>query len=174
MTRDAEGQVRSMQPQELYRTQSYMTAVYQNELAGKLKELGYELTAGTNHAPDIAGFTKEYLDAESQRSQRIKLETAERGLSGRKAEELIAHSVRENKLEWTPEQVHEAHRAHQAEFGFQADKVRRESLERTGVPSLRKSPSDRQKNQSTSLKTTYPRGLPSTISTNCTVRRYGK
>src|SRR4051812_39612342 len=133
MTRDAEGQVRSMQPQELYRTQSYMTAVYQNELAGKLKELGYELTAGTNHAPDIKGFTKDYLDAESQRSQRIKLETAERGLSGRKAEELIAHSVRENKLEWTPEQVHEAHRAHQAEFGFQADKVRRESLERTGV-----------------------------------------
>jgi conjugative relaxase-like TrwC/TraI family protein len=133
MTRDAEGQVRSMQPQELYRTQSYMTAVYQNELAGRLKELGYELTAGTNHAPDIKGFSKEYLEAESQRSQRIKIETAERGLSGRKAEEKIAHSVRENKLAWTPEQVHEAHRQHQAEFGGQADKVRQESLERKGI-----------------------------------------
>jgi conjugative relaxase-like TrwC/TraI family protein len=133
MTRDAEGQVRSMQPQELYRVQSYMTAVYQNELAGKLQALGYELTAGTNHAPDIKGFSKEYLDAESQRSQRIKIETAERGLSGRKAEEKIAHSVRENKLAWSPEQVHEAHRRHQAEFGGQADKVRLESLQRKGI-----------------------------------------
>jgi conjugative relaxase-like TrwC/TraI family protein len=133
MTRDAEGQVRSMQPQELYRVQSYMTAVYQNELAGRLKELGYELTAGTNHAPDIKGFSKEYLEAESQRSQRIKIETAERGLSGRKAEEKIAHSVRENKLDWSPEKVHEAHRLHQAEFGGQADKVRLESLERKGI-----------------------------------------
>jgi conjugative relaxase-like TrwC/TraI family protein len=70
MTRTEDGQIRSVQPTELYRIQSYMTAVYQNELALKLKELGYELTPGTNHAPDIEGFTREYLEAESLRSQR--------------------------------------------------------------------------------------------------------
>lgn len=133
MTRTEDGQVRSLQPAELYRIQSYMTAVYQNELALKLKELGYELTPGTNHAPDIKGFTKEYLEAESQRSQRIKLEVEARGLEGRKAEEQIAHSIRENKLKWTPEEVHRAHREHQALFGGQADKVHLEALARKRI-----------------------------------------
>ncbi len=133
MTRTEDGQVRSLQPAELYRIQSYMTAVYQNELALKLTQLGYELTPGTNHAPDIKGFTKEYLEAESLRSHRIKLETETRGLEGRKAEEQIAHSVRENKLKWTPEEVHRAHREHQELFGGQADKLHAESLSRKAV-----------------------------------------
>jgi conjugative relaxase-like TrwC/TraI family protein len=133
MTRTDDGQVRSLQPGELYRIQSYMTAVYQNELALKLKELGYELTPGTNYAPDIKGFTKEYLEAESLRSQRIKLEVEARGLEGRKAEEQMAHSIRENKLKWTPEEVHRAHREHQQLFGGQADKLHTEAIERKGI-----------------------------------------
>src|SRR5579875_3850440 len=116
MTRTEDGQVRAVQPAELYRIQSYMTAVYQNELALKLKELGYELTPGTNYAPDIKGFTKEYLEAESLRSQRIKLETEARGLEGRK-----------------PEEVYRAHREHQEMFGGQADKVYAESLSRQAI-----------------------------------------
>lgn len=123
MTRTEDGQVRSVQPAELYRIQSYLTAVYQNELAIRLKELGYELTHGTNHAPDIKGFTKEYLEAESQRSQRIKLEEQSRGVEGREAKERIAHAIRENKLKWTPEEVHKAHREHHQLFGGQADKL---------------------------------------------------
>jgi conjugative relaxase-like TrwC/TraI family protein len=133
MTRTEDGQVRSVQPSELYRVQSYMTAVYQNELALKLKELGYELTPGTNHAPDIKGFTKDYLEAESQRSQRIRLESEDRGVDGREARERIAHAVRENKLKWTPEEVHKAHREHQEMFGGQADMLVKESLARDAV-----------------------------------------
>ncbi len=132
MTRTEDGQVRSMQPAEIFRIQSFMTSVYQNELAARLKSFGYELAEGKNHAPEIKGFTKEYLDAESQRSQRIKLEMEERGLEGRKAEEKIAHSARDAKLHWTPEEVHAAHRAHQQEFGGQADKLVAESLSRQG------------------------------------------
>lgn len=133
MTRTEDGQVRSVQPSELYRIQSYLTAVYQNELALWLKELGYELAAGTNHAPDIQGFSSEYLEAESLRSQRIKLETEARGLAGREAQEQIAHAIRENKLKWTPEEVHKAHREHQDLFGGQADKVVNASLTREPI-----------------------------------------
>ena len=133
MTRTEDGQVRSVQPSELYQIQSYMTAVYQNQLALKLKELGYELAPGTNHAPDIKGFTKEYLEAESQRSQRIKIEMENKGIDGREASNQIAHSMRENKLKWTPEEVHRAHREHQEQFGGQADKLHAESLKRQGV-----------------------------------------
>jgi len=133
MTPTEDGQVRSMQPAEMFRIQSYLTAVYQNELAVRLKGLGYELTSGTNHAPDIQGFSKEYLEAESQRSQRIKVEMEAKGLEGRDAKNSIAHSARENKLKWTPEQVHAAHREHQALFGDQADKVHAQSLARKGI-----------------------------------------
>jgi conjugative relaxase-like TrwC/TraI family protein len=130
MTRTEDGQVRSVQPSELYRIQSYLTAVYQNELALNLKAFGYELSPGTNHAPDIKGFTREYLEAESQRSQRIKVETETRGFEGREAKEHIAHAIRENKLKWTPEEVHKAHREHQELFGGQADKLVTESFTR--------------------------------------------
>jgi flagellar biosynthesis GTPase FlhF len=105
-------------------------AVYQNELAIRWKEIGYELTQGRNHASDIKGFTKEYLDAESQRSQLIKLEEQARGVEGPEAKERIAHAVRENKLKRTPEEVHRAHREHQELFGSQADKLHSEALSR--------------------------------------------
>lgn len=132
MTRTEDGQVRSMQPAELYRIQSYMTSVQQNDFATHLKALGYELEEGKNHAPEIKGFTKEYLEAESARSQRIKLEMEARGLEGAEARNRIAHGQREAKLTLTPEEISAAHRAHQQEFGGQADKLVAESLTRQG------------------------------------------
>jgi hypothetical protein len=54
-------------------------------------------------------------------------------MEGRKAEEQIAHSIRENKLKWTPEEVYRAHRDHQELFGGQADKLHAESLSRKGI-----------------------------------------
>jgi len=132
MTRDQDSQVRSVQPRELYRIQSFMSAVYQNELAVRLKGFGYELTGGANHAPEIKGFTREYLEAESQRSQRIKLEAQARGVSGPEALERIAHAARENKLKWTPEEIRKAHREHQELFGGQADKIVTESRLQAG------------------------------------------
>lgn len=132
MTRTEDGQVRSMQPAELYRIQSYMTSAQQNDFATRLKALGYELEEGKNHAPEIKGFTKEYLAAESARSQRIKLEMEAHGLEGAGARSRIAHSQREQKLTLTPEEISAAHRAHQQEFGGQADKLVAESLTREG------------------------------------------
>ena len=37
-----------MQPRELYKTQQYATAIYQSELAIRLKELGYNLQSSKN------------------------------------------------------------------------------------------------------------------------------
>ena len=61
-----------MQPQSLFASQQFATAVYQSELTYRLRELGYEITTGRSGAPEIKGYTQEYLDASSPRSQQIR------------------------------------------------------------------------------------------------------
>src|SRR5262249_26101874 len=72
LTETEERDVRPLQPLELFKSQQYATAVYQSHLADKLQRLGYLVQAGTNGAPEIKGYTKEYLEANSLRSQQIK------------------------------------------------------------------------------------------------------
>ena len=49
------------------------------ELAWRLQSLGYEIEQGKNGAPEIRGYTKEYLEASSPRSQQIREHMAEQG-----------------------------------------------------------------------------------------------
>jgi len=69
LTETQDGETRALQPQELYRTQQYATAMYRSELAVRLKELGYEIEHGRSGQPEIKGYTREYLEASSPRSQ---------------------------------------------------------------------------------------------------------
>jgi conjugative relaxase-like TrwC/TraI family protein len=71
------GQARAIQPQSLFASQQFATAVSQSELMYRLRQLGYEITPGRSGAPEIKGYTQEYLDASSPRSQQI-LEYLER------------------------------------------------------------------------------------------------
>ena len=129
MTHDGE-QYRSLQTRELFTIQRYGTAVYQAELALALNKLGYERTPGTNGAPDIKGFTREYLESESPRTQHIKKRLEELGLTGRRANEIIAHQDREKKLELTPGELRAIHKAHAELYGSQAEKVIAEAKQR--------------------------------------------
>src|SRR6266568_8828905 len=78
MTKTEQGEIRSVQPLELYRTQQYATAIYRTHLAEKLQELGYqiEVDQGTG-APEIRGFTKEYLRESSPRREEVRKEAQE-------------------------------------------------------------------------------------------------
>jgi conjugative relaxase-like TrwC/TraI family protein len=78
VTRDAGGKARSVQPLELYRSQQYATAVYRATLAEKLRGLGYEVEANARTgAPEIKGFSKEYLRESSPRSEELRKEARE-------------------------------------------------------------------------------------------------
>ena len=66
------GQPRAIQPHSLFASQQFATAIYQSELTYKLRQLGYEITTGRSGAPEIKGYTQEYLDASSPRSQQIR------------------------------------------------------------------------------------------------------
>src|SRR5271170_2686165 len=71
MTERENGAMRALQPQSLFASQQFATAIYQSHLTYQLRSLGYEIEPGRSGAPEIKGFTREYLDASSPRRQQI-------------------------------------------------------------------------------------------------------
>ena len=125
------GQPRAIQPQSLFASQQFATAIYQSELTYKLRQFGYEITTGRSGAPEIKGYTQEYLDASSPRSQQIREYLERTGRSGREAAEIAAHSTRDRKGIHSPGQVMAAHRKLAADFGHQAEAVVRAAREQS-------------------------------------------
>ncbi len=123
VTERADGTTRALQPQSLFDSQNYATAVYQSALTYKLRDLGYEIEAGKSGAPEIKGYSQEYLDASSPRSQQIKEHLAKTGFSGAEASQIAAHATRDKKQILSPEQVLEAHRTMAATFGNQPERI---------------------------------------------------
>ncbi len=125
------GQPRAIQPQSLFASQQFATAIYQSELTYRLRQLGYEITTGRSGAPEIKGYTQEYLDASSPRSQQIREYLERTGRSGKEAAEIAAHSTRDRKEIHSPGEVMAAHRKLAADFGHQTDAVVRAARERS-------------------------------------------
>jgi len=130
MTERENGQYRALQPQSLFASQQFATAVYQSELTYRLRQLGYEITAGRSGAPEIKGYTQEYLDASSPRSQQIRQYLERTGRAGSEAAEIAAHSTRDRKEIHSTAEVMAAHRKLAAEFGNQAEAVVHAARER--------------------------------------------
>jgi conjugative relaxase-like TrwC/TraI family protein len=133
MTETAEGKTRSLQAQELYKTQQYATAVYRSELGARLQRLGYEVERGQHGQPEIKGYTKEYLEASSPRRQQIVERLEEQGLRGAGAAQIAAHRTRDSKQPQSIEEVREQHQKLAAEHGNQPARVMAEASRRWGV-----------------------------------------
>src|SRR6202453_5184789 len=131
LTERDNGQPRAIQPQSLFASQQYATAIYQSELTYRIRQLGYEITTGRSGAPEIRGYTQEYLDASSPRSQQIREYLERTGRSGKEAAEIAAHSTRDRKGMHSPGEVMAAHRKLAADFGHQAEAVVRAACERS-------------------------------------------
>jgi conjugative relaxase-like TrwC/TraI family protein len=131
VTERANGQTRALQEKGLFQTQQFATAVYQSELTYKLRQLGYEITAGRSGAPEIKGYTQDYIDASSPRSQQIREHLERTGHAGKEAAEIAAHSTRDRKEIHSPGEVMAAHRKLAADFGHQAEAVVRAARERS-------------------------------------------
>jgi len=122
VTETEKGEPRALQPHELYRSQQYGTAIYRSELALRLRELGYEIEQGKSCQPEIKGYTREYLEASSPRSQQIKEHLEQQGLRGAAAAQIAAHQTRDSKLTAiTHEEMQGRHRQLAARFGDQPE-----------------------------------------------------
>ncbi len=130
VTERENGQPRAIQPQSLFASQQFATAIYQSELTYRLRQLGYEIAVGRSGAPEIKGYTQEYLDASSPRSQQIREYLERTGRTGKEAAEIAAHSTRDRKEIHSPGEVMAAHRKLAADFGHQAEAVVRAARDR--------------------------------------------
>jgi conjugative relaxase-like TrwC/TraI family protein len=130
MTEDANGQARSLQPYELFKIQSMATAVYQNQLEYEVRQMGYRIERGKNHAPDIKGYSAEYMAAESLRTAEIQRAMEEHGVVGREAASVLKHQNREQKLTLTPDELRALHKKKAEEFGNQPTYVVAAAAER--------------------------------------------
>jgi len=146
MTETADGNIRALQPRELYKTQQYATAVYRSELAAHLQKLGYEIERGEHGQPEIKGYTREYLEASSPRREKIKEHMEAAGVSGAGAAQIAAHQTREGKQHLSRDEVRDAHQKMAAEYGHQPQRVLTEAAQRDGVE-LKPEPSQRAAHQ---------------------------
>jgi len=72
MTQCEDGKVRSVDPDQLYKSQTFGTAVYRAHFAEKLQALGYEIRVDPRTgAPEIKGFSEEYLQDSSPRRKEV-------------------------------------------------------------------------------------------------------
>lgn len=80
-TRDEDGAWRSLEPRAIYQLQKQIGAIYRQELALKVRELGYEIETGKDSLFEIKGVPAEVMTAFSTRSAEIDAALAERGTS---------------------------------------------------------------------------------------------
>ena len=123
MTEREDGTMRALQPRSLFETQQFATTVYQSHLTYQLRTLGYEIEPGRSGAPEIKGYSQEYLDASSPRRQQIVEAVARSGFSGPEAAQIAAHNTRDGKQILSPAEVVAAHRQIAFEYGNQAENV---------------------------------------------------
>jgi conjugative relaxase-like TrwC/TraI family protein len=123
MTERENGQPRALQERTLFQSRQFATAVYQSELMYRLTRLGYELQPGRSGAPEIRGYTQEYLDASSPRSQQIREYMERIGIESKAAAQIAAHATRDKKQIAGPEATLAAHQRLAAQFGNQPQQV---------------------------------------------------
>ena len=133
ITETADGDTRALQPQELYKTQQYATAVYRSELAARLQGMGYEIERGEHGQPEIKGYSREYMEASSPRRQQIKDHLAEHGRTGPEAAEIAAHHTRGSKQNLSHDEVRAQHQAMATAHGDQPQRVVLAAAQRPAV-----------------------------------------
>ena len=143
MTERDDGAMRALQPRSLFESQQFATAVYQSFLTFRLSQLGYELETGRSGAPEIKGYSREYLDASSPRSQQIREYMEKNGYEGHEAAQIAAHSTRDNKQILSQQEVRSAHQKLADQYGNQAEQVVSAAKERSQSPEFRDAVSDR-------------------------------
>ena len=147
VTERGDGSTRAIQPKSYFDSQQIATAVYQAELTYQLRNLGYQIEPGKSGAPEIKGYSREYLDASSPRRQQIEEAIAKSGFSGPEAAQIAAHNTRDKKQIHTPAEVMAAHRQIAAEYGNQAERVVREAHERVHAQAQNRVPDATQRAQ---------------------------
>jgi conjugative relaxase-like TrwC/TraI family protein len=159
MTEREDGTTRALQPRSLFETQQFATAMYQSHLTYQLRTLGYEIEPGRSGAPEIKGYSQEYLDASSPRRQQIVEAVARSGFSGPEAAQIAAHNTRDGKQILSSTEVVAAHRQIAAEYGNQAEIIVAEAQSRRKTKAHQNSIEERTQKASSALTFARDKGF---------------
>src|SRR5713101_5075287 len=130
MTRRPDGEWRGLDPIEIYRAQTFASAVYRSELAYEVQRLGYRIkVAGQDGRWELDGYTREQVMAFSRRRQDIEQALAREGLAGAEAAQNIAHRTRLSKDHRDEQALKEEWRSRAQEYGIQVEQYLSQSRE---------------------------------------------
>src|SRR5208337_3487877 len=95
MTLRPDGKWRSLDPVEIYRSQSFATAVYRSELGREVQALGYQISVtAADGRWELQGYTREQVMAFSRRRQDIEALLNRQNSTGAAAAQIAAHQSR--------------------------------------------------------------------------------
>jgi conjugative relaxase-like TrwC/TraI family protein len=119
MTRRPDGEWRGLDPIEIYRGQTFATAVYRSELAHEVQRLGYGIRIGGQDGRwELDAYTREQVMAFSRRRQDIEQAMARSGLTGAGAAQNIAHQTRRSKDQRDEESLKAEWRLRAQQYGI--------------------------------------------------------
>lgn len=137
----ANDKIRAVQAHMMYKTQNYMSAIYQARMARRAIEGGYQIEPGRNietgkknHSVAIKGLSDEYIAAMSPRTKEIEEEKDRQGLTGAEADERINKRLRQPKQEWDKNLLRAHYRAVAETFGQNVETIRAECETRPWTP----------------------------------------
>ncbi|HET6523149.1 MobF family relaxase [Sphingopyxis sp.] len=101
-TQGEDGSWRSLEPRAIYQLQKQIGAIYRQELALKVRELGYEIETAKESMFEIRGVSDDVMTAFSTRSAEIEAALGERGTSRKEAgaaeKQVVALDTRQPKV----------------------------------------------------------------------------
>jgi conjugative relaxase-like TrwC/TraI family protein len=124
-TKGEDGTWRSLEPRAIYQLQKQIGAIYRQELALKVRELGYEIEIGKDSMFEIKGVSGDVLAAFSTRSAEIEAALGERGTSRDEAsaaeKQIAALDTRQAKVAADPATLVADWRDTASKAGFDAE-----------------------------------------------------
>jgi conjugative relaxase-like TrwC/TraI family protein len=121
LTQRPDGQWRGLDPHQIYKSRSYIDAVYTAELAREVQRIGYKIERRTDGRFELAGYSRAQIEAFSERHQNIKEAESRLGLTGAPSQALrnrIVMETRKAKGEYDPKELEQAHRTLATEQGI--------------------------------------------------------
>jgi conjugative relaxase-like TrwC/TraI family protein len=182
VTETESGITKPIQPLEMYRTQGYATAVYRIELANRLQKLGYEIEIDAKtKAPEIKGFSPEYLKENSPRSRELQVEAeaikAKFELGGKTIEndagirQIAAWQARETKA-FNAEEMKTRALEMEVKYDFQAQMIYGQALENNSYQYKQAEAQQNAKGAIDFAKENAAQNIELNVSTKVTERRF--
>ena len=145
MVQGEDGKWRSMANEALYANQKLIGMLYRNELAASLSRLGYDVEK--SHADgrfEIAGVSRETVEAFSTRRAEIEAAMNERGLGASadnpRLAERAALMTRAGKRDIDRDELRDVWQRQAADLGLDARALAADAMERTAGPEMQPAP----------------------------------